>query len=504
MDGPPVVLIHGLFGWGDRSRPLFGFAPPYFPLRQLRAAWTRGPVVAVDVGAATSDHDRACEAFAQLMGVRTDYGEEHSRLCGHPRFGPDFRSAGGRRLRRWDAAHPVHLVGHSFGGNTAVALLSLLADDFWGLGTGPDWVLSITCICAPLRGCSLVYAITGSSAEKGAKLAVRRWSTSHFLTIAGGLLLRAQVKWPHLALKGLYDLRCDHWGGFPLSWKAILDSDHPYWHSGDNVAAMSTPGHNQRLAYGRLQQLSKVRLIAVMADPVEPLSPSEAIRTTVPYALASCVSLIAVWRLRRHVRMVLAAVVKRWSNLMLPSALAVILAGHCALGRKRRTALGDLCHTVLERLVPWIHAWMLRPSLRLVSYAVQKASDSLDGADRLAIRCGRAPGGNDGLIDVASQRWLDAPVHAAPRGRSRRAGMQRCSRSAGQDLSTGGAKALASCFSQADLRGESETQEQLEMGKWHVLRVPGADHALGTSFSGESREMYRAVLQLLAEISRHR
>lgn len=56
-------------------------------------------------------------------------------------------------LKRWDATSPVHLVGHSFGGNTAVALYNMIAEDHWGLGTGPDWVVSVTAICAPLRGC---------------------------------------------------------------------------------------------------------------------------------------------------------------------------------------------------------------------------------------------------------------------------------------------------------------------------------------------------------------
>eukprot|EP00966_Prymnesium_polylepis_P043955 1018847-Prymnesium_polylepis.1 len=117
LAAPPLVLVHGFFGYGSR-RPLFGLAPPYFDLDALRAEWP-GEVVAVDIGGNSSNHDRACEVVAQLKGLRTDYGEEHAVCCGHDRFGEDH--TGRARLSgRWDASRPVHIVGHSFGGNTAL------------------------------------------------------------------------------------------------------------------------------------------------------------------------------------------------------------------------------------------------------------------------------------------------------------------------------------------------------------------------------------------------
>ena len=64
-----LVLIHGLFGWGV-ERPLYGYGPSYFPLTELNELWS-GPVIALDVAGASSGHDRACEAFAQLTGRRT-------------------------------------------------------------------------------------------------------------------------------------------------------------------------------------------------------------------------------------------------------------------------------------------------------------------------------------------------------------------------------------------------------------------------------------------------
>lgn len=502
MEGPPVVLVHGLFGWGESS-PLFGLAPPYFPLRQVRELWPKGPVVAVDVGAASSDHDRACEAFAQLMGIKTDYGCAHAERCRHARFGPDFSDCA-PRLKRWDAAHPVHLLGHSFGGNTAVALLSLLAEDFWGVGTSGDWVLSVTCICSPLRGCSLVYAVVfdEASTQPGAKLALRRWSPSHLASIASVLFLRAQVLFPWLPLKGLYDLRSDHWGTQPLSWKTLVEGDHPYWHTGDNVAVMSTPRNSQRTVHSYLRHLSKTRLVAVMADPLEPLSPGEALGASAPYMLAALAAVVPILRIARTWRKVVeGAVTKRRAAFLASSLLAVV-----ALLLRDRGCWGrSLLHWwkgAVEYLAPWMHGPVLRPGMRLLSHAVHRASGALAGSDRLATRCGSAVG-NDGLIDLAAQRWLDAPLRQSSRGRPVRGLMQRCVRSTGQELDSRPPH-LANCFSQADVRGEQEHASPLEPGKWRVMRVPGADHALGTSFSGQSLGMYRSVFELLATVSRQR
>ena len=37
----------------------------------------------------------------------------------------------------------------------------------------------------------------------------------------------------------------------------------------------------------------------------------------------------------------------------------------------------------------------------------------------------------------------------------------------------------------------------LDKGRWHIVRVPGADHSLGTWASDRSDEMYRELLELL-------
>ncbi|RHY60536.1 hypothetical protein DYB34_001359 [Aphanomyces astaci] len=83
----PVVLIHGVFGWGNKS-PLFNLLPNYWPVAELNRINPNH--IIVDVGKVSSDHDRACEAFYQLYGGQVDYGEAHSAQNGHLRFGATY------------------------------------------------------------------------------------------------------------------------------------------------------------------------------------------------------------------------------------------------------------------------------------------------------------------------------------------------------------------------------------------------------------------------------
>jgi triacylglycerol esterase/lipase EstA (alpha/beta hydrolase family) len=64
------------------------------------------------------------ELFWQIKGGRVDYGAKHAERHGHARFGRTFPGL----YPRWDAAHPVHLIGHSMGGQTARMLVQMLRD----------------------------------------------------------------------------------------------------------------------------------------------------------------------------------------------------------------------------------------------------------------------------------------------------------------------------------------------------------------------------------------
>eukprot|EP00930_Biecheleria_cincta_P035763 TRINITY_DN2457_c0_g1_i2.p1 TRINITY_DN2457_c0_g1~~TRINITY_DN2457_c0_g1_i2.p1 ORF type:complete len:385 (-),score=37.76 TRINITY_DN2457_c0_g1_i2:196-1350(-) len=366
---PAVVLIHGLFGWGE-ERPLCGLGPTYFPLQHLRRLWQHGPVVAVDVGIASSDHDRACEAFAQLLGLRVDYGEEHAEKCDHVRFGTIYESA---LLDHWDASNPIHLVGHSFGGNTAVLLFDLIAEDYFGIGTGPDWVRSVTCVCSPLRGCSLPSALgLEMPDEPEAEEVLIHGSSKHVLVAFFQLIWKAQQHWPSV-LRPLFNIRMDQWQEHNDTRNAH-SSKNALWNSMDNMISEVTPRYRRDILRSRFGNLNKTYLIAVVAGPLEPLAPAVLARTYAPYAgLATAVwliSLLGAWRFRHRAQQTFRQVAAmHWARRMLMMLAAWNVTSSCIAAftlfapqlKHHREAWGARLQLALEPLRPFLHGWLVRP-----------------------------------------------------------------------------------------------------------------------------------------------
>lgn len=122
------VFCHGLNGRGQydaayEKNPYWGGASG-----DVVAQWrARGvDAFAASVAPQGSAWDRACELYAQIAGVRTDYGKAHSVEYGHGRIGRDF--SGQRLVPSWDDATRLVLIGHSFGGATVRLFAELLAN----------------------------------------------------------------------------------------------------------------------------------------------------------------------------------------------------------------------------------------------------------------------------------------------------------------------------------------------------------------------------------------
>ena len=121
------IFCHGLNGWGQydeqyQKNPYWGGASG-----DVAACWREQgyEAYAASVSPQGSAWDRACELYAQLAGVRTDYGAAHAATYKHDRFGRDFTDQ--PLITTWNDDTRLVLIGHSFGGATIRLFGELLA-----------------------------------------------------------------------------------------------------------------------------------------------------------------------------------------------------------------------------------------------------------------------------------------------------------------------------------------------------------------------------------------
>ncbi|UUZ47846.1 hypothetical protein LP420_32845 [Massilia sp. B-10] len=180
----PVVLVHGFLGFGPEQYKRTGFK--YWGgfddiAEHMRHHQGEHQILAASVGSISSSWDRSAELYYQIKGGCVDYGSVHTTRADHvaerrppgkcwatdPSHNPNNYPIA--LYPAWDAQHPVHLIGHSQGGQTIRALIQLLehgsphGDEGGGelyQGGKSGWVASATTLAAPHDGTSLRDAMT--------------------------------------------------------------------------------------------------------------------------------------------------------------------------------------------------------------------------------------------------------------------------------------------------------------------------------------------------------
>jgi len=197
----PIIFVHGLFGWGkgDLSTNYWGGKNDI--LQDLNNKGFNA--MDATIGSVSSNWDRACELYYYIKGGTVDYGEAHSKKYDHERYGSTFDGI----YPEWDETSKIHLIGHSYGGETIRLLVELLKNGdkeergYHGSGGisqlfegGKNWVNSITTIATPLNGATFANFV-----DKNA-------FGIESLFFASGAILGSNFD------KYLFDLRLDQWG----------------------------------------------------------------------------------------------------------------------------------------------------------------------------------------------------------------------------------------------------------------------------------------------------
>jgi len=166
----PIVLIHGFFGWGNDEMGNYRYWGGYKDIQKMyeKNGFT---VFNISVGPISSNWDRAVEIYYQLKGGQVDYGFGHSKKYGLIQKPIDKKYKG--LYPEWDENHPVHLIGHSMGGQTARMLQFLLEtelfeDDSFNTKEKSEllglerkgWIASITSLATPHDGSTLADILT--------------------------------------------------------------------------------------------------------------------------------------------------------------------------------------------------------------------------------------------------------------------------------------------------------------------------------------------------------
>ncbi|KAJ3213535.1 hypothetical protein HDU67_002783 [Dinochytrium kinnereticum] len=215
----PVVLVHGFAGFG---RPLLNALNYWGGISGDTKAHLESlgyKVFVADLGPISSNWERACELFAQIKGTVVDYGVNRSTTYGFQRYGRNYTGKGFMPEWGTNPNAKINLITHSMGGPTASMMVSLLGEGFAAeVAATPststvselfqtnknrkagDYVNGVLTLAAPHKGTTLDDLIGGLELTR---------------------VLVGAVVGASNAVRGIYDVKLDHWG---LKWVSETES----------------------------------------------------------------------------------------------------------------------------------------------------------------------------------------------------------------------------------------------------------------------------------------
>lgn len=217
----PIVLVHGFSGWGrDEMSFLHYWGGPNSKNDIAEDLQRQGATVfTAAVGPFSSNWDRATELYYQIKGGCVDYGKEHSEKFKHARFGKCFKGF----YPEWNADHPVHLIGHSMGGQTVRTLVQLLENK--KPHGNAQWIRSVTTVSSPHKGATLPN-----------KSIIKAWAKNFILTIA--TLAQGEIGSED---DPIYDAKLDQWDLYRKNnepWLSYVDRvfNAPIWEDNNDFS----------------------------------------------------------------------------------------------------------------------------------------------------------------------------------------------------------------------------------------------------------------------------
>jgi len=170
MNNYPIVLVHGFMGWGEDEMggySYWGGKNDYIKMMREKGF----DIIEASVGPVSSNWERAIELYYQLKGGQVDYGALHSEkfnIIQKPK-GKFYKG----KYPKWSSDYPIHIIGHSMGGQTARMLDYLLKQEFYIdsktrlreesnlLGSSKNGhIKSITALSTPHNGTTLAHIVT--------------------------------------------------------------------------------------------------------------------------------------------------------------------------------------------------------------------------------------------------------------------------------------------------------------------------------------------------------